>query len=213
VRFVVRMVSAAIPGRQSLGGLMALLFAGVLAMPADAGDKRSAKTFQVQPEDLDCIVGWQQVRNFRITNVLGKNKLKKAIKVAERQRGRYPVGTIIQLIPFEVMVKHRRKFSPETSGWEFLTLQGFSSFQLDIDPATGNPIIDAQGTTEVTNFFNGNRFGCHSKADEQFDLVCERNHGCDSLGPLLSGLSAEQFTNLALATDPRCAELAAAGGE
>jgi hypothetical protein len=197
-------------GRRCATALAPLVVAGLLVTPAGTGEKRSARTFQIQPEDLDCILGWRQIRNFRITNVLGKAKLKRAIKVAERQRGRYPVGTIIQLIPFEVMVKHRRKFSPETGGWEFLTLQGFRRFQLELDPETGDPIIDTQGTTEVTNFFGGNCFGCHSKADKTFDLVCERDHGCDSLGPLLSGFTAEDFINLALAGDPRCAEQAAA---
>jgi hypothetical protein len=200
-------------GRRCLSALALLALAALLLMPAAAGEKRSAKNFQVEPADLDCILGWTQVRNFRITNVLGRKKLEKAIKTAERQRGRYPVGTIIQLIPFEVMVRHRRKFSPETRGWEFLTLRGFRRFQLELDPDTGEPIIDTQGTTEVTNFLGGNCLGCHSKAATRFDLVCERDHGCDSLGPLLSNFTAEDFTNLALSGDPRCAELVAEGAE
>jgi len=204
------MVDRSVAGK-GLIALVPLLLASLLLMPADAGEKRSAKNFQVQVEDLTCILGWKQIRNFRITNVLSKSKLKRAIKVAERQHGRYPVGTIIQLIPFEVMVKHRRKVFPETGGWEFLTLQGFKRFQLDVDPDTGNPIIDAQGTTDVTNFAGGNCLTCHSKAGKTFDLVCERNHGCDSLGALLSGFTAEDFTNLALGGDPRCAELAEGG--
>jgi hypothetical protein len=196
-----------------LGTLIALLLGGLLLVPGNAGQKRSARNFEIQPSDLTCILGWKQIRNFRITNVLSKSKLKKAIKVAERQRGRYPVGTIIQLIPFEVMIKHRRKFSPETGGWEFLTLQGFRTFQLVIDPATGNPIFDTQGTTNVTNFLGGNCFGCHSKADESFDMVCERDHGCDPLGGLLARFTAEDFANLAAIGDPRCADLVAEGGE
>ena len=174
--------------------------------PVAAGQNGKRKDFIVQPEHLTCILGWDQVRNFRITNPLGKRKLRKALRVAKRQRGRYPVGTIIQLIPFEVMVKRRKGFSPETRDWEFLTLKDFSVFQVLLDPETGNPIIDSRGTTEVVNFVGGDGgrcFACHSKAAKRFDLVCEQDHGCDPI-PLAG--TAETFAALARAFDPRCAD-------
>ena len=37
------------------------------------------------------------------------------------------------------------------------------------------------GHDGVVNGFGGNCFNCHTKADPQWDLVCEQNHGCDPL--------------------------------
>jgi hypothetical protein len=35
----------------------------------------------------------------------------------------YPVGTILQLVPFEAMVKHPHEKFPKTNGWEFFALE------------------------------------------------------------------------------------------
>ena len=43
------------------------------------------------------------------------------------QGGVYPVGTVIQLIPTEAMVKRHKGYSPATGDWEF--------FALDVSPA------------------------------------------------------------------------------
>jgi hypothetical protein len=188
-------------------GFFVVFLLGSFVSPGAAGQKGKRKDFIVQPEHLTCILEWEQVRNFRITNPLGKRKLRKALRVAKRQRGRYPVGTIIQLIPFEVMVKRRKGFSPETRDWEFLTLKGFRRFRLELDAETGQPAIDIRGTTEVVNFVGGNCFACHSAAAKRFDLVCERDHGCASLPPPLSIFTVEQFVALARVGDPRCADL------
>ncbi|HSN98673.1 MAG TPA: hypothetical protein VLS89_10330 [Candidatus Nanopelagicales bacterium] len=129
----------------------------------------SAEDLEMQAGDFDCILEWDQVRLFRITNKLGN--LAGSLAVAnEPGSGDYPVGTVIQLVPNEAMVKRRAGFSPETSDWEF--------FLLDAQ-ATGTTIVQ-RGTTEVTNMF-GNCFDCHNLAQPQFDLICEKDHGCDPL--------------------------------
>ena len=74
-------------------------------------------------------------------------------------------------IPTEVMVKRRVGFDPATRDWEF--------FALEVD-ADGSKIAD-RGSTEVVNQFGLQCFACHVKADERFDLVCEKDHGCDPL--------------------------------
>lgn len=110
------------------------------------------------------------VRGFFVANPLGH--LKETLAVANSTTGgTYPVGTVLQLIPTEVMVKRRAGFDPATKDWEF--------FALTVD-ATGSKIAD-RGSTEVVNQFGGQCFACHVKADEQFDLVCEKDHGCDPL--------------------------------
>jgi hypothetical protein len=175
----------------------------VLIVPPPSTTAAEKRDVVVEASDLTCILEWTQVRNFRITNILNKRKLKRALRVAARQRGHYPPGTVIQLIPFEVMVKHRKGFAPETNDWEFMTLRGFTRFQIDLDPLTGDPIIDTRGTAAVVNFLGGNCVACHGKAEAQYDFVCEQDHGCDSLGPL-DGFTAAQFDDIARAGDPRC---------
>lgn len=126
--------------------------------------------FDAQPSDFDCMLGWNKVREFYITNKSGK--MAEALAVANSANGgTYPPGTFIQLVPLEAMVKRRAGFSAETNDWEFFSLQ---------PSATGTQIL-ARGTTKVLNQFNLNCLDCHKKADPKFDLICERTHGCDPL--------------------------------
>ena len=105
-----------------------------------------------------------------VTNVRGH--LDQALAIARStDGGRYPVGTIIQLVPQEAMVKRAAGFSPSTSDWEF--------FSLDVSP-TGTKIL-SQGGAEVLNRFGGSCSGCHSGAQPAFDFVCGQDHGCAPL--------------------------------
>jgi hypothetical protein len=117
-----------------------------------------------------------------VTNVRGH--LAEALAVARSpQGGRYPVGTIIQLVPEEAMVKRAAGFSPSTNDWEF--------FSLDVS-ATGTKIL-SRGGAEVLNRFGGSCAGCHSAAQPAFDFVCGQDHGCAPLpiGPaVIKGLQA-----------------------
>jgi hypothetical protein len=83
----------------------------------------------------------------------------------------YPVGTVIQLIPTEAMVKRHRGYSPSTGDWEF--------FSLDVSP-TGTK-IQSSGV-KVKNFLGGDCASCHVAAKSHFDFVCEKGHGCAPLG-------------------------------
>jgi len=110
------------------------------------------------------------VRGFFIDNRLGH--LDEAIEVANSpDGGEYPVGTIIQLVPQEAMIKRRAGFSPATGDWEF--------FFLSVSP--GGTVIEARGADKVVNRFGGNCASCHSRAEPEFDFVCEQDHGCDPL--------------------------------
>ncbi len=171
----------------------------LVALLGTAGSATLARRrdFNPQAEDFTCILGWKRVRDFRITNLRGEKALRKARRQArKRGRRRFPVGTVIQLVPVEAMVKRGRGFSPATNDWEF--------FFLDIDRATGRPTIAARGTTEVVNRFGGNCFACHRKAAPRFDFLCEDTNGCD---PLPIDLSGPALDDLARALDPRCAEV------
>ena len=117
-----------------------------------------------------------------VTNV--RDHLAQALAVARSPRGGdYPVGTIIQLIPQEAMVKRRPGFSPSTNDWEF--------FSLDVS-VHGTKIL-SRGGAQVLNRFGGSCASCHSAAAKQFDFVCGTNHGCAPLpiGPkVIAGIQA-----------------------
>lgn len=105
-----------------------------------------------------------------VDNVRGH--LAQALAVARSaQGGRYPVGTILQLVPQEAMVKRAPRFSPATNDWEF--------FSLDVS-ATGTRIL-SRGGAKVLNRFGGSCASCHAAAGSQFDFVCGSDHGCAPL--------------------------------
>jgi hypothetical protein len=95
-----------------------------------------------------------------------------SLAVARNPKGGvYPVGTVIQLIPTEAMVKRHEGYSPSTGDWEF--------FALDVS-AEGTRIGVAGA--KVKNFFGGDCASCHRAAKSRFDFVCEKDHGCAPLG-------------------------------
>lgn len=110
------------------------------------------------------------VRGFFVANPLGH--LDEAVAVAnDPEGGVYPVGTIIQLVPQEAMVKRAPGFDADSNDWEF--------FSLDVTPE-GTEIL-TRGGAEVVNRFGGSCADCHSVAEPQFDFVCEDTHGCEPL--------------------------------
>jgi hypothetical protein len=159
--------------------LCAALLAACSSSKVDtiASTKGTASTTTVKSEDLDMrandfvnLKRMTAVRGFFIANRLGH--LKQALAVANKSKGgTYPVGTIIQLIPGEAMVKRRAGFDSATHDWEFFSL----------NVLTSGTIILSRGGTNVTNRFGGNCASCHSKAAAQFDSVCEKDHGCAPL--------------------------------
>ncbi len=134
------------------------------------GGGSSALDLDMTEADFACILNWDKVRMFRITNLLGK---KAEALAAANVPGTmdYPVGTVIQLVPNEAMVKRRPGFSADSNDWEF--------FFLDTS-AAGTKIV-SRGVTDVVNQFNGNCLNCHKLAEPKYDFVCEKTHGCDPL--------------------------------
>jgi hypothetical protein len=117
-----------------------------------------------------------KVRGFYVGNLLGH--LAAALAVADNPNGGvYPVGTIIQLVPQEAMVKRRAGWSPATHDWEMFSLRA---------SATGTTIT-SRGAAKTVNAFGMNCASCHEAAKPQFDFVCETTHGCAPL-PLTDAL-------------------------
>lgn len=140
----------------------------------------------LQASDFGCIKSWDKVRSFRITNKL--NHQKEALAVAQNPgSGPYPVGTVIQIVPVEAMVKRAAGFNPDAGDWEF--------FLLDAS-ATGTTITQ-RGPRDVVGP-GGNCHDCHGKAAPKWDYICEMDHGCDSI-PV-----SDDFLQGLQDMDPRC---------
>src|SRR5215510_12826159 len=94
----------------------------------------SAADVSVSEQTFGCILDWPQVRNTRIKHADPK-ELAEAMRIFRDSvpNKDYPVGTILQLVPFEARVKHPREKFPKTNGWEF--------FALEVSP-TGTKIRD-----------------------------------------------------------------------
>src|SRR4029079_13473438 len=83
-----------------------------------------------------------------ITNVRGH--LAEAVAVARSKTGgTYPVGTIIQLVPQEAMVKRRAGFSPATRDWEFFSLDVSAKGTRILSPSGGKVVNRLRGTCET----------------------------------------------------------------
>ena len=135
-----------------------------------AGAPKPRQDFVAQVGDFRNLHTMTKVRGFYVDNRLGH--LDQALAVANSPKGgRYPVGTIIQLVPQEAMVKRQKGFSPTTRDWEF--------FFLSVTPM--GTTIEKRGTADVVNRFGGNCASCHQGAAARFDGVCEENHGCAPL--------------------------------
>jgi hypothetical protein len=159
----------------------------LLACLAACGGEETAADLDMTAADFPCILDWPQTGLFRITNLLGREA--DAVAVAQSaDGGTYPVGTVIQLIPNEAMVKRRAGWNPATSDWEY--------FFLDVD-ASGTTIV-SRGGAEVVNAFGIGCHDCHSAAEPRWDLVCASNHGCEPLP-----FTEEQILQVQNG-DPRC---------
>lgn len=128
------------------------------------------KAVPVSEKSFVCLKKMHPIRGFFVDNLLGR--LDETIASAESLEGTtYPPGSVVQLIPAEVMIKHHEGWNTKTNDWEF--------FELDVSEEGSK--IKVRGTTQVVNKFGGNCFACHQKAKPQWDFICEDDHGCDSL--------------------------------
>lgn len=143
---------------------------------------------ELAADDFGCILEWPMVRHFRITNVAGHLDEALAVANANAPGMRYPVGTIIQVIPSEAMVKRGDGWSPTTNDWEFVALNVSAS----------GTTIRARGGEETESLISGPCFGCHAAAGADWDYLCETGHGC-------APLPFDEATILSVQNgDPRC---------
>ena len=131
----------------------------------------SADDLAVSEQTFGCILDWPKIRNTRFKHA-DPVKLKEAMRIFRDSvpDKDYPVGTILQLVPFEAMVKHPREKFPKSNGWEF--------FALEVSEA-GTTIRD-RGDNVINLLLGAPCLSCHQPA-AKFDFVCEKGHGCAPL--------------------------------
>ena len=99
----------------------------------------------------------QPIRGFYVDNLI-EGKLDQTVAVAEAGQGQYPPGSVVQLVPGEVMVKHPKGYSEVTKDWEF--------FELEVSP---------EGTTIGKRGVRSNRLhsrrGLTSKSAQSVKLL------------------------------------------
>lgn len=169
------------------------LIAGLLIAPpaysadSDAEAGRSPEEPNISGDSFRCLSDMTPVRGFFVDNLLGDIEATVAV-ASSPDGGVYPPGSVVQLVPAEVMVKREAGWSAETNDWEF--------FELEVS-ATGSA-ISVRGTTEAVNRFGGNCLDCHQLAEPEWDMICEQDHGCAPLPFTREQIVAVQ------ASDPRC---------
>jgi hypothetical protein len=171
-----------------------ITFATVALITILVSRTSAAQTVEVDQDSFKCLTEMSPVRGFFVDNLLGD--LQATLDAAKTANGAvYPIGSVVQLVPTEVMVKREKGYNAVTKDWEF--------FELDVSDEGSE--IKVRGAFEVVNKFGGNCFGCHIKAKPQWDMICEQEHGCDPI-TLPNGmvLSQEMIKGVQKA-DPRCA--------
>jgi len=146
-------------------------------------------TINIDEKSFSCIREMTPVRHFYVDNLLGN--IDNTLAAANASEGaKYPVGSVVQLVPTEVMVKRESGTFPATGDWEF--------FELEVDE-NGSKIVK-RGFVDVINRFGGNCFSCHAPAREPWDFICESGHGCEPI-PI-----DHKMTGALQRSDPRCGD-------
>jgi hypothetical protein len=163
----------------------AVLAALLLVGPTVATPAGKPGPLSISEKSFRCVTDMTHIGHFYVDNLVGN--LKDTVRVAESTTGGvYPVGSVLQLVPTEVMVKREKGFNAATHDWEF--------FELDVSPSGST--IRTRGFVEVVNRFGGNCFTCHIRARPEWDLVCDTTHGCDPIPVTIAMSGALQRTDL-----------------
>lgn len=162
--------------------------AALFMVPFSTSSASAEDEMEITAETFGCISDMTAVRGFFVDNLLGDLEATLAVANAA-EGGTYPAGSVVQLVPTEVMVKRAEGWSPATNDWEFIELE-FSE---------NGSAIRGRGTTDVINRFGGNCLDCHQLAEPQWDMICESDHGCAPIP-----ITREMIVGIQQA-DPRCA--------
>lgn len=166
------------------------LFAGACAAQPAPEPQVAAKTLTITDASFSCIRDLKPVRGYYVGNLLGNVDATLAVAM-KGEGGDYPVGSVVQLVPGEAMVKHPPGFNAATKDWEFF----------ELDTTAAGTKIRVRGTTDAVNQFGGNCLSCHAQAEAKWDMICEQGHGCAPIP--VTPVMARAIQN----TDPRCPKI------
>src|SRR5262249_12565493 len=82
--------------------------------------------FVARAKDFKCLKAFTPIPGKQLADVTrNPARLQAAMRIATEnlEHKKYPVGTIIQVFPFEAMVKRGGGFNPSGGGWEFFNLK------------------------------------------------------------------------------------------
>jgi hypothetical protein len=159
-----------------------------LAAPAPA------RQFVATADDFQCLLDGTQApgKHFFVFH-RKKAALRKAlhkIETAKFGKKGLPVGTILQLVPFEAMVKRGGKFNREGNGWEFFSLH---------DNADGTTTIVSRGMADVLSAFTHTSCqDCHQRLAADHESICEYVQGTAGIG------LTDDLLAIIQNGDPRC---------
>lgn len=160
-----------------------------LLIIGQSSSQDTEKQLEFDDSIFKCLSDMQKsaIGAYFVDNILGN--VDATLEVANSTvGGEFPVGSMISLVPTEVMIKHQDGWNEGTGDWEFIELTVSE---------TGSEVV-SRGTTEVINQFGGNCFGCHQLARPEWDLICGTDHGC-------APLPIDRETIVAIQNDdPRC---------
>jgi hypothetical protein len=178
--------------RQAWMGSIALATAVLCGVPRLV---QAQEDITVTDKSFGCIRDGTKVRNTYIRNA-DPQRLAEAVRILRDSvaNTEYPVGTFLQLVPSEAMVKHPKAKFPATNGWEFFALELATA--LPPDPSPPATRIKVRGD-KVVNFVGVTCVSCHSPA-ARYDFVCEKGHGCAPIPIDDKKIAAIQ------GMDPRC---------
>lgn len=188
----------------TIGQLAAIWIIGLIGSTTSyAAEEQTTTATQATPtvvninaDSFSCIREMTPVRHFYVDNLIGD--IEGTLAAANAPEGAvYPTGSVVQLVPTEVMVKREPGTFPATGDWEF--------FELKVDE-NGSKIAK-RGFVDVMNRFDGNCFACHLPAKEKWDFVCESGHGCEPI-PI-----DHKMTGALQRSDPRCGATALESGD
>lgn len=147
----------------------------------------ASKEISFSEEIFKCLTDMTRTGDFFVDNIVGD--LDATVAVANSEAGgSYPPGSLVSLIPSEVMIKHEPGWNAVTNDWEFI----------ELNVSDQGSEIKVRGTTTVVNQFGGNCFGCHVQARPEWDLICGTGHGCAPLP--IDRATIANIQN----SDPRC---------
>ncbi|MFM1895147.1 MAG: hypothetical protein RLZZ385_221 [Pseudomonadota bacterium] len=146
------------------------------------------KQLPVSEDTFKCLTDMTKAEGqaYFVDNLLGN--LEATLAAAQSpEGGKFPAGSVVSMVPNEVMIKHQEGWNPATNDWEFFLL----------NVAAEGTTIASRGTVEVVNRA-GSCMGCHQLAQPQWDLICSNTHGCAPIP-----FTREQIAGVQ-AQDPRC---------